>query len=270
MKKPDFKSYMRVKQTSDHAKLSASGSERWLGCPGCIRLIDELQSKGKLTARDNIWSVTGTHAHTLLEFLTREDPKWLKSPLSREFREFIGYDENQHASVKVALDFIMEEKRQMEKQGRVELHIEKKVHLEGVGFGTSDIILYQPFGVLHVMDYKNGKSIVEPEDNHQGLYYANAAADLFGWDVSEIWITIIQPNANHKRGPIRTWKTNTKRVEDAGMVFKAGAKRTEAKDAPLVRNDKWCWWCPARPACPLHLEEKQTKIMERFQRGGRE
>jgi hypothetical protein len=169
-------------------------------------------------------------------------------------------------SVMLAVHYVESEKERMEKETghKPTLYIEKKVHLEEVGHGTADIILYHPFGLLHVMDFKNGQSIVDPIKNTQGLYYGHGAADLIGWDFREIWITIIQPNANHKSGPIRTWKTTPKVLEKAGQMLKDGAKKTRKKDAPLIPDSKWCYFCTARIKCPEQLKLRQKKIMDRF------
>lgn len=260
-----FKSYMKVKDPkSAHAKLSASGSERWLGCPGSVRMSEGIPGV------DNEHSIAGTHAHTLLQFIL-DNPQWrymLSQPAAKAFKNFIGYTPAQLNAVMVAVNFVKSEQARMFGETGVKpiLHVEKKVELKGVGFGTSDIILYQPFGVLHVMDYKNGQSAVECEENKQGLYYSVAAADLYGWDFREVWITIIQPNAKHKHGPIRTWKTTPQRLEEAQRRFIQGAKATLKPDAPLVTDAKWCWFCPARPKCPEQMKIKSKNIMDRFQK----
>jgi Protein of unknown function (DUF2800) len=264
--KAHFKSYMKVKDADkDHAVLSASGSERWLGCPGSIR-----ESKG-ITTIDGEWSIAGTHAHTLLQFILEHSVTWeelLQSKESQAFKDFINYSNEQLENVLLAVRYVLQQKAKMYYATNVKptLLIEQKVELAGVGFGTADVILFQPFGVLHVMDYKNGRSVVEPEDNTQALYYAHAVADKYGWDFRELWITIMQPNATHKRGPIRTWKTSMDRLEKEGKRFLIGAKRTRDPKAPLVMNTKWCWFCPARPTCPEQTQIKAKAILPRFER----
>jgi hypothetical protein len=260
-----FKKYMKVKDPNKaHAELSASGAERWLGCPKSVAL-----SRG-LPSIDNPASIIGTNAHTLLQFIL-ENPNYealLKTKEAKEFKEFISYSEDQLRSVEVASDFVFAEYGRLHEKNNVEptLLIEEKVELEGVGFGTADIILYQPFGVLHVMDYKNGKYKVEAENNIQLLYYSHAIADKLGWDFSELWVTIIQPNANHRGGPIRTWKTIPDTLARAGERLRIGAKRTKAKDAPLKVDSKYCWFCACRAICPEQLKIKGENIMGRFER----
>jgi hypothetical protein len=253
-----FKRYMIEKDPDKaHATLSASGAERWMNCPQSVRL-----SQGIKTV-DSEYSIAGTHAHTLLQFIL-ENENWqdlLSVKEANAFKKHITFSDDQLRSVMVAVKYIEGLKR---KYPKAEVHAEKKVELKGVGFGTSDVIMFQMFGILHVMDYKNGQSAVEAKENLQMLYYSHAAADLFGWDFHEAWMTIIQPNANHREGPIRTWMTTSERLEDAGHEFRKGAHRTTKKDASLVPG-KWCWFCPAKNKCPVQMKDRETKILSRFQ-----
>lgn len=252
-----FSKYTLKKLSSDHAKLSASGSERWLGCPGSIRM-----SEG-ITSVDSDASVRGTNTHTLLQFIL-ENPKWqilLGTLEGEEFLRLIDYDSAMLSNALFAAKYVWKE---MSKLSHISLLTEKKLELEGVGFGTSDIILHQRYGVLHVMDYKNGVKAVEPKGNTQGLYYMYAAADLVGWEFSQLKITIIQPNAPHKLGQIRTWEVSEKELHRAGLILKRGAIATRKPNAPLVKNDSWCWFCPARQKCPLQMSTKEQKLYARF------
>lgn len=262
-----FKQYMKVREADDnaHAVRSASGSKRWLGCPASIRL-----SKG-IPSKDTEASIDGTNAHTLLQFILENYSSYerlLASPAAKEFKKFIGFNEAQLAAVMVAARYVWAEMKRMKARYGVmpQLFTEEKLHLEGVGFGTSDIILYHPFGLLHVIDYKNGKYKVDPVENTQGLYYGCAAADRFGWDFSEMWITIIQPNLK-SGNPVATWKVPShEHLERAQRIFLKGAALTKKKNAPVVPHHDYCWFCPARPKCPAQLDVKREKIMGRFTR----
>ncbi len=257
-----FKRYIKTPNpTKDHAVLSASGSERWMGCPGSIRL-----SQG-IPPVDNEASLQGTHAHTLLQFILENPLDWRRLLASKEARAFlkhIHFSQDQLTSVLVAVCYVHTE---MKKTKNVELYTEQKLELKGVGFGTADIILYQPFGLLHILDYKNGAYPVSPENNKQGLYYAVAAADRFGWDFNKVQITIIQPNIKTMRAhPINTWSTSRTELENAQKAFSVAARATRNNQAPLIPNHKYCWFCPARSICPEQMKQKEVKIMDRFTR----
>lgn len=259
-----FKKYMRVEdETKAHAVLSASGSERWLGCPAAPSL-----SEGKPQVVHPSAQI-GVNAHTLLQFILENPKNWqalLADEASIKFRRHIDFVSHQLRNVMIAVNFVYAEMARMEKATGIkpELYIEKKVILKGVGFGRADVILYQPFGLLHVVDYKNGKFGVSPEDNSQGLYYGVAAADEFGWDFSRAAITIIQPNG--KGAAIQTWKTTPERLEKAKLMFTRGAARTRSEKPAVIPNHKYCWFCPARVSCPAHVKQRHVKIMSKFDR----
>lgn len=261
-----FKKYIKeTEEGKTHAVLSASGSERWLGCPGSVRL-----SEG-LVQVDNPHSIRGTNTHTLMQFILENLAVWktaLASPAANAFKAHIDFDDDMLESARFAVEYVLKEKARMKRENGItpKLFIERKVKLKGVGHGTADAILYQPYGLLHVMDFKNGRSVVEPEDNTQGLYYAVATADELGWNFDDLWITIIQPNAKHKNGGVRTWKTTEARLKQERKRFLLGAKITKGRNAPLVVNDKWCWFCIAREKCPKQQAKKTAKILNRFAR----
>lgn len=253
----DFDRYLKKHDSQKaHALLSASGSERWLGCPGSANLCKDIPEQR------NEYSVRGTHTHTLLQFIL-ENPRWqmllFKTLSGGHFLRSIGYDKEMLNAALFAAKYVW---------GLLEngmtLYTEQKVELEGVGFGTSDVILHKPFGPLHVIDFKNGTKTVEVVGNTQGLYYAYAAADLFNWEMSKIIITIVQPNASHIKGQIRSWEVDYETLIASGIRFRKGAAASRRLDAPLVKNDSWCWWCPARPKCPAHMSVREAKLMELF------
>jgi hypothetical protein len=258
-----FARYMKVKDPDKaHAILSASGSERWIGCPGSIRLSEGIPSV------DSPAGIRGTNTHTLLQvILENEDwEKMLRSPQADKFLAHIEHDAAMLSNALFAAEYVWKEMRLMKKRygKKPQLFTEVKLELKGVGFGTSDIILHHPFAELHVMDYKNGTKTVEPEGNTQGLYYGVAAADRFNWEFSKPKITIIQPNSPHKKGHVRTWETTEQRLERAGRMLREGAKATKRKDAPLVKNDSWCWFCPARSKCPEHADARTDRARKLF------
>lgn len=259
-----LRKYIKESGEKDHAKLSASGSERWLGCPASISL-----SKGRKQIEHESAGI-GTNAHTLLQFIL-ENKYWsaiLKHRGAEEFRLHIGFHDEQLESVLVAVRFVEAEVKRMTRQSgghKPHVWIERKVHLDGVGFGTADIMLWQPFSELHVIDYKNGKYKVNPVELPQGLYYGVAAADMVGWDFSVGKITIVQPNAPGKA--VKTWDNITpERFEKAKLMFQRGAKLTRAKKPAIVPNNKYCWFCPAKPVCPAHADKRREKLMSRFER----
>lgn len=263
-----FKKYIKTKEHK-HAKFSPSSLERDLGCPGNKRIAATCPPQPT-----NVHSVRGTNTHTLIEFLIKEKDSLnlLKHPSAKEFKEYLGYDEGMLESAMVAVRFIKERYKKLYKDTGTKptLRIEQKVSVsELVGDdceGTSDTILYVPQNILEVMDYKNGRGVVEAENNVQMMTYGLGALEKFGYDFSEIWITVIQPNASHMQGPIRTWKTSVEKIKAFGKILKKGIQATYDENAPLVADTKYCYFCPGKIKCPEQQKKALVKINERFKK----
>lgn len=260
-----FQKYMREKKEhKTHALYSPSGMERTLGCLGSVNQI-----KLAPPPKDNPHSILGTNAHTLLEFILKEGESFLGHAEGIPFLRSIDFSSEMLDAVRVAVKFIKSEYKNMIVEDRKpRLLVERKVHLEHIVdadcSGTADIIMYQPYGVLHVMDYKNGKSVVEAKDNYQMMTYALGFLDEMGWDFSEVWLSIIQPNA---KGPaMKTWKTSIRTMEEYEKRLTLGVKKSKHPDAPLTEDYKWCFFCPARLQCPLKKERVTDKVLDRFKK----
>jgi hypothetical protein len=143
-----------------------------------------------------------------------------------------------------------------------EFVIEKKITLNNLYwdskppeelFGTVD------FGAaigttLHVVDYKHGKGIpVDAEDNPQivyyalGLFFAMSKGDEKRF--TDVELTIIQPRAPHKDGPVRTWYISVEELMAWGKALKGKIDKIAEKDTLLVAGS-WCRFCPSMGDCP--------------------
>lgn len=262
-----FKKYMRPRdQDKVHSLYSASSMKRTLICPGSIREIKKAPKQ-----KDNIYSVRGTNTHTLLEFIMEEGEIMIEHPLANEFKRFIGFDREMLAAVLKAKKFIDENFYYLNHRNGISpaLLVEQKLPLNDVVNedcgGTADIILHSPFSVLHVMDYKNGKSLVEAEENKQMMTYALGALHKYGWNYDGVWMSVVQPNAPHKYGYARTWKTTIDRMDEFEHELKYGIELTKKPNAPLVESSE-CYFCPAKDICPERRKKKDSAILERFKR----
>lgn len=149
--------------------------------------------------------------------------------------------------------------RKQRKEGW-ELLVEERVHLDGVithdaepvipvAFGTVDVGLVEPFGVLHVIDFKYGKKHVPHEDNSQMIYYALGLAHKLNYDVEKIRLTIYQPRSVKKKDPARTTEITLEELEAWKKKFYAGIKACE-KPKPTFQSGDHCFFCPAKINCP--------------------
>ncbi len=246
-----------------HAKLSASGSERWLNCPASVGL-SELAPEPPT----NKWAIEGTNAHGHLErALTELSHGYIGVKVEPELLD----NDDMRAAVKFAFKFIR--KRLM--YNGIRMAVEEKLDLTFIGpkmFGTADIQLIAMFDKLEVWDYKHGKGIavdVVKESagfdlNTQLLYYALAAAYKYGFNFKEVTIGVIQPRADHILGPTRSVTIPIKKLMSYIPMFKEGVERVNAPNVK-VNAGEWCHWCPAKDHnCPAHQQIREEKINNMF------
>lgn len=258
-----------------HALRNASGAKRWMQCPGSLALARDAVPRQSGQAAQ-----MGTCAHFLGEVCLREqaDPqvylgKWIKpEPEPRWSNKGEGFeiDADMAAAVRVYVDFVREALTGY--QG-AEMWLERRFSLnwlfgdKGVGplgdmFGTSDCSILELFGTLHVIDYKHGAGVpVDVIDNPQLLYYALGIAQEADWAFETVKLTIVQPRAPHKDGPVRTWEVSRKGLEDFRNQLRTAAELAEkAWFAPdlggyLHPSEEACRFCPASGFCPALKEE---------------
>lgn len=235
-------------QDRKHAKLSASGSNRWMNCPGSIRLCEDIPQK------QSDYADLGTAAHELAEkcLLENKNPSefmGMKMPVNG--KDYIVDDEMAEA-VQVYVDTIRADQEEMGEDA--ELIVEKRFHLDWLHedmFGTNDAALSLTFEKLTIYDYKHGAGVaVDVAENTQLMYYAIGA--MHGEIYEEVELVVIQPRANHPDGPVRRWKTTPEELMKwaEGKLLPA-AEATDEPDAPLVAG-YWCkkTFCPAFATCP--------------------
>jgi hypothetical protein len=113
--------------------------------------------------------------------------------------------------------------------------------------GTADKTLVEPFGLAKLLDYKNGYNVVEVKDNEQLKNYAVGILHEHP-DAEEVEVTIVQPNAPHEDGYIRSEKYTCDELKLFEIKMKEAADATSKPNAPLRVGD-WCKWCPAKTRC---------------------
>jgi hypothetical protein len=178
-----------------HAKLSASGSEKWMTCTPSANLEARFPDEGSEFARE------GTFAHAVFEqemltYLGRKIeplPKELMHFDSQELRDYVqeAVDYATRRIEEIKLDckdpVIMVEKR-----------LDFSVWVPD-GFGTGDLVIVAD-GIVEVMDLKYGKGIyVDPLENSQlrlyGLGAVNELSHLY--DLFRVRMTVLQPRLHN-------------------------------------------------------------------------
>jgi len=263
-----------------HSPLGASGTHRWMHCPGSVGLAHGIDDE-----EDDTFSRPGTVAHVLGEFClkTKRAPwqfvGWHYDIGYPGFVDLKVCDPTEHSpdlepidkemadAVQVYLDAI-EAWHPERHQGNT--WVERRFHcptIHRLFYGTADLVhLDLEARVLHVWDYKHGAGImVEVDDNPQCKYYAcGVLEDLDLWnEVDEVVLHIVQPRGY--LDPHRVCKVST---DDLDVWM--GDVLVPAMDAALVsRNTKsgeHCRFCPVRyrqcPSLMQDMEELETMLKE--------
>lgn len=257
----------------DHAKWSASSTERNWQCPGALALTDGLPETTNEAAD---W---GTCAHQIAEHCLRRGvsaDSFIGTTEKGKKYEF-EVDEEMADTAQQYVDYVM---------GRVDaaltgleygpvLQIETKFNLNALNLpfeagGTCDAIVYNPGEkLLEVIDLKGGRGkIVEVTGNPQLRTYAlGAMLANSKLDVDTVKVTIVQPRAPHKDGRIRS---ETFHVADlmewTADLVRAARRAHDAMIArPTMNSTLWekeflnagnhCTFCKAAGFCPA-LERK--------------
>ena len=241
-----------------HARLSASGSHRWLACPGSV-LLEEGHPEDIVSE----YAEYGTAGHELAQLCLEENKpahlfegRYLNK--SEHFPEGFIVDSEMTNAVQIYLDYC-------NSLGEGETHIEKRVDFSGYvkeGFGTADFIHIKD-NEIHVVDLKMGKGVkVNANHNTQGMLYALGVVwDSELSDDDLVHIAIVQPRLDHVSewsitvNQLLTWGTDTVRP-----------KAEQAWDGEPIFNpgESQCRFCKARATCKALAEHSLKTAMETF------
>ena len=235
-----------------HAKLSASGSDRWINCPGSVNAEEGIKGQSSSFAQE------GTCAHELAELVLINGGscfEWVGQPLVENdtffvTQEMAGYVQEYVDYVKAVGGFQMYEQQVDFSQWVPE------------GFGTSDAISIDG-DLMTCIDLKYGKGItVHAEKNSQGMLYALGAYSDFGdlYDIKRIKIVIVQPRKDH----ISEFEIPLDDLLKWGEWASQKAEDCLQPDAERVPGEKQCLFCKAKASCPALLKKTQEVIMSDF------
>lgn len=275
-----------------HSRLPASGSSRWINCPGSVGLARRLCPGQRPSS---VYAMEGTAAHSLLERcmtdgtvpaahigkvvhvheLDEKDPVisqpglftpapgWHEFPVDDEMAEGVQMLLDDFFSVQRALD-ALDTQYEALSETFVEL---PQVHPDVGGSVDAALVTRDvtagPGNWIYAWDLKYGRGVVvEVRGNTQlktyalGLMYRHGLEGFGGATV-----TIVQPRAEHADGPVRRVDYTKAELAAFSNELALAAKMTEANDPPVRAGDH-CTFCPVkvRPdlpngVCPA-LEDK--------------
>jgi hypothetical protein len=241
-----------------HAKLSASGAERWLNCPGSVAAEVGLPDKGSAFADE------GSAAHELAEMVLTRKIRYASDwfGLSLPDHNAIVADEVMCSYVQEYIDFVESLPGELFPEIRVDFS-----HIVPDGFGTSDVVILDlPNRTLRIVDLKYGKGIkVDAENNPQLKLYALGALEHFAFmfDISEIdkvFVAIHQPRLQH----ISEYTYQTHELVEWGEWCSHMAREALKPDARRVPGEKQCQWCKAKATCPALREYTESVLRMGF------
>jgi len=233
-----------------HAKLSASGSAKWLVCTPSANLESTLPDEGSDFASE------GTFAHAVFEqailmMLSRPTiplPKDLLHHDTAELREYVA------EAVNVAWDRINDAyNRCKDPIILVEQRLDFSMWVPE-GFGTGDLVIITD-GLVEVMDLKYGKGIyVDPRENSQlRLYGLGAYYELCHlYDITSVRMTVLQPRLSN----FRSEELSMEDLLEWGQQYvMPRAKMAWVGGGEFVPGDH-CkdGFCRARFTCPARAE----------------
>lgn len=231
----------------EHAKLSASGSTRWMACPGSVVLESLFEDEGSPYAEE------GTKAHAVAEARMRAriapesrkaatDAERAKNDADEEMWAFTGKYEEYCGNI---IDT-------MQLDGHtVRAYVEQRVCFDRWvpdGFGTVDFCAVGG-NDLHIVDFKYGKGVpVSAIDNSQMRSYALGflqEMECIYDNLQTVTTHIVQPRINN-------YSTETMQVKDllawAEKELKPRAQRANSQTREYDIG-KHCKFCKAKALC---------------------
>ena len=237
-----------------HSVIGPSSSDRWLHCPGSVRLGEKFRER--FGDRSSPFAEEGTAAHALAElklrreigeindFTFRETSKDLMA--SKPDLEWKRLDWATNVYVDTVMSAYYEAKHVCpDTMLVIEQRYDMSRWAKGC-FGTGDATVVSD-EILHVFDYKNGSGVpVIAEENPQarlyGLGAVNEYGDLYGF--KKVRNTIVQPNLDS----ITTEELSREDLLAWGDSIREPAQKAWEGVQEYAAGD-WCRFCPARALC---------------------
>ena len=242
---------------SEHARLSASGSKKWLNCPLSLSLEEQIEDK------ESVYAKEGTIAHALGELklkfkfkqLGRAEYSIEREKLLTELKEEIKELDN-HTDDYV--EFVTERyNKALANCGDAEILIEERLDYSRYakeGFGTGDIVITD-YETIEIIDLKYGKGVkVDAFENPQLMLYGLGALEIYNefFDIKTIKMTIFQPRLDS----ISSFEMASEEL------IKWGEEVVKPKSEQAYNGIGECVYgthcdegfCKARPLCRVYTE----------------
>ena len=234
-----------------HAKLSASGSSRWLACTGSVK------AESQFPNTSSSYAMEGTTAHALAERCLTENV----APSYYLNQQLDGYmvDDDMVDNVAAYVAYV----KSFSGIHFYEVRVDFSEWIPE-GFGTSDaIVIDNKTNTVHVIDLKYGKGVpVDAENNSQGMLYALGVLSEYSfiYDIDTVVIHIYQPRIKN----YSSWSISATELLKWAEWAKQKAEQALQDDAPRTPSEKACQWCKAKATCKALLDHTHKIIMHDF------
>jgi hypothetical protein len=235
-----------------HAKLSASGSHRWLNCPGSVKAEKGIKEHYSAFAQE------GTCAHELAELVLQSDG------VARDWVSHQLIENNAHTVDSDMADYVQQYVDIVKAYGGQQSYEQRVDFSDWIpeGFGTCDALIVNDDELI-VVDLKYGKGIrVDAENNSQGVLYAlGAFAEVEAiYDIKSVRIVIVQPRLDH----VDEWVITTDELLKLGETYHVAAEAALSDDGERLPGEKQCQWCKAKATCPQLKQYAEQVIVAQF------
>lgn len=238
-----------------HAKLSASGSAKWLNCPGSIALEEQFPDSTSVYAEE------GTKAHALGELkINLALGNITRNKYTREVKKLGDIPADMENYIEGYKDYVIEQYNTRKAGNKsVTIAVEQKLDFSEYvpgGFGTGDVVIAYDGGI-NIIDLKYGRGVpVSAELNPQlRLYGLGACGEYdFLYDIGIVIYTIYQPRLDN----ISTYIETSETLHDWGNeIVKESAKKALGDDAQCIAGE-YCdsHFCKARAVCRAYNEQR--------------
>ncbi len=253
-----------------HAKLSASGAELWINCPGSVHMAELYPSTTSPAAAE------GTLAHAVAQTMIDSavsDSETLSPVREAEYRaekdkvsafysqhsEMMGSFDGMKKILAPYVDYVIEEFETLRaKDPATVLMTEQHVDFSDIvpgGFGTSDVVIVGN-DTCEVIDLKYGKGVpVSAVNNPQIRLYTYGTMSAFdlSYEFKKVRMVIYQPRLDSvtveemTAEDLRSW---------AKAVIVPAAEKALSKK-PDYNPGPWCksHFCPAAGSCKVRAEK---------------
>lgn len=232
-----------------HSRLSPSAADRWVQCPGSVRLSEQFP---ELT--ENPAAAQGTAAHWAAYQMFKVGAPKVGDLADNGF----AIDQEMLDAALVYYNTIF---AVLNKQGGVgQAVLEERVDMPRIHrecFGTPDAwaaVKGSADWTIYVFDFKYGHANVDAYENWQMILYAEGILEKLQLSQHErntavFEFRIVQPRAYHPNGPVDKWV-----IKGCDLVAYWARAQREAHNAlsgeeGFEQVGPQCRYCPARRAC---------------------